>query len=163
MKNKIVIGLLVVLIIIGGLVYYFGFWQKEKMVEEIKEEVEEIKEEIIGEGIISAWLESSPAGIPIAELPREGKKTTIFKKDDLIRLSGEFQYDGKVILSYQIFNKKGEMVQDKTSLMELEGEEGTIGGFGACCLISPREVGEYIVKLFLNDKEEKTLSFEIVE
>jgi len=144
MSNKILIIIVIILVLVAvGLAYYLVFWQKEG---------------ISGE-VTSVHLEMFPEGTDIGP-GQKGTETSTFKKSDLMAISGEAKLrTEKSMLTFQILDEKGEMVQGGAPGMELKAS----GGFGMCCIDLPNEVGKYNLKLFLDEKEAKIISFEVVE
>ena len=111
--------------------------------------------------ITSAHLEKFPAGTTMTP-GAQGTETTTFKKTDLMALSGEAVVTGtagKAILTFQILYANGEIVQGGGQGMEIKGS----GGFGMCCINVPQTLGTYSLKLFLDGKEVKVISFEVVK
>lgn len=176
MGNKILIIILVILVfaLAGSVVYLYSGATKckatatdlgdklqkcgvgaEQLQTALNQCIEGTKE------ITSAHLEKFPAGTEIGP-GVQGTVTTTFKKTDLMGLSGEAVITGatgKATLTFQILDANGEIVQGGAQGMEIKGS----GGFGMCCINVPQTIGEYNLKLFLDGKEAKTLTFEVVK
>ncbi len=147
MKGIFITIIIILLVVIIGLVWYILKPQTGGGTGEIEE-----KE------IISVYLERFPAGTEIGK-GIQGIKSTTFYKDDFIGVTGEVNTPGKSTLTYEVLTKDGEMVQQGAPGMELEGS----GGFGMCCITPPQEIGNYVIKLFLDGQEAEILSFEVIE
>lgn len=89
----------------------------------------------------------------------KGTETTIFNKDDKIWIGGNVILKREAELTFQVLDEEGNIVQGDVPGIKLKES----GGFGMCCITPPQQTGYYNLKLFLNNKEVKTLSFQIVD
>lgn len=176
MGNKTLIIILVILLAgLAGLTFYFysGAAKCKSTAQDVGNQLQEcatgaeklttdLNKCLVGEKEIkSVHLEKFPTGT--AMVPGvQGITTTKFKKTDQMGISGEAFITGatgKAILTLQVLDGNGEIIQSGGQGMELKGS----GGFGTCCINPPATAGQYTMKLFLDGKESKTLSFEVVE
>ena len=172
-KNLVIISVILLVILVGLSCYFYLGAQKCKTaatdlgtkLQECSVGAEQLKANLdkclVGEKeITSVHLEKFPAGTQM-EPGVQGTTTTTFKKDDLMGISGEAIVTGatgKAQLTLQILDENGEIVQGGGPGMELKGS----GGFGMCCINPPTTAGKYTMKLFLDGKEAKTISFDVV-
>lgn len=87
-----------------------------------------------------------------------GLITNNFAMSDIVGLYGKSDVNKFVILNYEIFDLYGNKV-------DLENKKSAIissGEFELCCITLPQKTGFYIMKLFLNGKESRSLLFNIV-
>jgi hypothetical protein len=175
MGNKtLVIFLVIILVVLIGVAVYFYLGTNKcktmatdlgAKLQECSTGAEQLKTNLdkclAGEKeITSVRLEKFPAGTEI-KTGVQGTITTKFKKGDLMGISGEATITGgtgKAVLTFQILDQNGVIVQSGGQGMELKGS----GGFGMCCITFPETAGEYTLKLFLDGKEAKTTFFEVV-
>lgn len=149
MPKKLLIFILVVVLvlIVLGVLYYMGMPSQESM---------EKKNEIISISLIKF-----PAGAEVGR-ETEGIKTSSFEKGDLIKVEGEIKLaegKDKAILTSQVFDEGGKKLEE---IYTPEMEVKTVN-FGSCCIRVPEEVGKYTLKFFLDDKEAKSVNFEVKE
>lgn len=176
MNNKISIIILIVLVIgLAGFTYYFysGVTKCKSTVTELGTKLQEcgvgaeqlkteLNECVVGtKEINSVYLEKFAAGTQMGPGVK-GTTTTTFRKNDLMGISGEAVITGKTgkaTLTFQVLDENGKIIQGGGQGMELKGS----GGFGMCCINLPETPGKYTMKLFLDGKESKTISFEVVK
>jgi len=141
-SNKILIGIVVVAIFLVG-IFYFIFGNLN-----------------FNGGIISAHFELFPEGTEMGP-GMVGIVTNVFSEGDIIGISGEADVNKEVELTFEIFDSDGNKVEGQ----EWRGEDIKInsGTFGFCCLNAPEKTGNYIFKIFLDNKESASLSFSVAD
>lgn len=146
MKHKLLI-LAVSIVFIAGLVAYlaianpFGFGVEKGTAE--------------GTTITSLHLESFPAGAQLGP-GMTGTETTSFRIGEIAALSAEVTTDGQVGSSIKIYQNGTLMLEQ--DCVEIEGT----GGFG-CGFDYPQTSGTYTLKVYIEDTEEMSLDFEVIE
>lgn len=146
MVNKKILILIVALVLVISLISYFVFTSfpgfKIGTVE--------------GTTITSLHLESFPAGTQMGP-GLTGTETTSFKIDEIGVISGTVTTNGKVTSTIKIFDIDGNFI-DEHSCVEIKGT----GGFG-CSLNIPQQAGKYILELYIENIEVRSLDFEVME
>lgn len=156
MTKKIIVILIILLVF--GLISSFLVYQFQKKEEEEKKEL--VSTELVPGEIITANLEKVLLPSPGSEgAPERVGVSSTFQPDDLISVQLEADIKQEAILTLQLFNGSGERVDLPLPQMKVFPESRN---YGICCFIAPRLPGRYILKLFLNGKEVKTLDFEVI-
>ncbi|MDD5700108.1 MAG: hypothetical protein PHH00_02860 [Candidatus Nanoarchaeia archaeon] len=146
MKNKILIAIIAVLVVIGVVAYFaianpFGWGAKPGTAE--------------GTTITSLHLESFPEGTQIGA-GMTGTETTSFKIGEMGVVVAEVTADGSVTATIGIY-QNATLVTGQPCV-EIVGT----GGFG-CSLGYPQTPGTYTLKLYIEDIEKTSLDFEVTQ
>ena len=108
-------------------------------------------------GIISAHFEVYPAGTEIGP-NTVGVMTNSFGFESIVGVSGESDVSKEVGLTFKIFDSDGKEVESKWRGDKIKVSAGS---FAFCCMNVPQTSGEYTLKLFLNNRESKRITFKV--
>jgi hypothetical protein len=110
--------------------------------------------------ILSAHLEGFPVGAKI-EKRMKGEEKSVFKKDEWFGVYGTIQVNEDGELTFKIYDNNDNLIasndQWKTKIEKGQGD------FGMCCVEMPKDVGQYKVNLYFNDKLMKSLGFSVTD
>jgi hypothetical protein len=108
-------------------------------------------------GIISAHFEVFPEGTEVG--PNSvGMITDSFGFGNVVGVSGESDVSKEVGLTFKVFDSYGNQVESEWRGDKIKIREGS---FGFCCISVPQTSGEYTLKLFLNNRESKRMTFKV--
>jgi hypothetical protein len=108
-------------------------------------------------GIVSARFEVFPEGTEVG--PNSiGMITDSFGFGNVVGVSGISDASKEVELTYKIFDHEGNKVES-----EWRGDKIKIntGSFAFCCINVPQTSGEYTLKIYLNNRESKRMTFKV--
>lgn len=139
-KNNFVTIIIAVVIVLFGIVGFY-FYQMNNFTG----------------GIVSARFEVFPEGTEVG--PNSvGMITDSFGFGNVVGVSGESDVNKEVELTYKIFDSDGNKVESEWRGDKIKISEGR---FGFCCINVPQTSGEYELKLYLNNKESKRITFKV--
>jgi hypothetical protein len=108
-------------------------------------------------GIVSARFEVFPEGTEVG--PNSvGMITDSFGFGNVVGVSGVSEVSKEVELTYKIFDSNDNPIES-----EWRGDKIKVsaGSFAFCCINVPQTSGEYTLKLFLNNRESKRVTFKV--
>ena len=154
-KNKLLIGIIIglAIVILGFIGYYMilpGINQGQLLGSSSGGS--------LAAGITDAHFEIFPAGTQMQQ-GMTGTNTNIFKKDDLVSISGQSNVSSEVTLTIKIMDSNGSPVSNTGWYgNEIKIKFGTFG-FGS--IVIPQVAGNYTLKIYLNNQEAKDMPFSV--
>lgn len=109
-------------------------------------------------GVTEAHFEVFPAGTQI-QRGMTGTNTNIFNKDDLVSISGQANSTYLTTLTIKILDTNGSVMGTAWLGDKIKIQTGAFG-FGSITI--PQTAGNYILKIYLDDLEVKTLPFQVL-
>lgn len=163
--NKVLIGIIVVLflIIAVGAGYFIG--KSNSSISNNPSKNNEVSNPNSNQesnsnaqsSITSAHLEVFPAGVQIGP-GIKGTETSTFSLNSQVGIALESQTSKQVLLTYKIFDESG---ADTGLIWHGQDLKISNGPFSFCCIENPKTAGKYVMKLYLDGTEEKSLPFEV--
>jgi len=156
MKKKKILIIIIVLVLIG--IFFLSFYLYVNRKENKKATLLD-KDLITQKNYVSISLEKiiEEENQNWTEVP--GLATTTFRKNDLVRITGECFISKESEGYFEIVDNKGNLIKRFYARSTIKPGRGIIR---LCCLRIPEEIGHYKLEVYLNNEKVESIGFEVI-